>query len=55
MEDVAASGVPEIAPEVGSSAKPAGRAGLTEYPVTVPLTIGRRGPKGKPTSPTTSA
>jgi hypothetical protein len=30
VPDEAASGVPEITPEVGSSVKPAGNAGLTE-------------------------
>jgi hypothetical protein len=40
VPEAAASGVPEITPEVGSSIKPAGRAGLTEYAVTVPLTFG---------------
>jgi len=40
VPDDTATGVPEITLEVGSSVKPAGRAGLTEYPVTVPLSVG---------------
>jgi hypothetical protein len=40
VPDDAASGVPEMTPEVGSSVKPAGNAGLTEYPVTGPVTVG---------------
>jgi hypothetical protein len=37
---VAVVGVPEIVPVVLLSVKPAGRAGLTLYDVTVPVTVG---------------
>jgi hypothetical protein len=44
-----AVGVPLITPVVAFNARPAGNAGVTVYPVTVPVTVGDRAVIAVPT------